>query len=201
MSTETQTVMSASERVKKFGLQCTGPELCDEIIFHPGWSAGGEYTMKLTIRNVSGSIKKFKYKLPMTRYFSMSFPELITLSPGCFICFDIIFRPVEQAVYDDFIYISVQDSREKGFKIPVRALLSSIIVTAPTGLDFGYCPTYQTTEIYFNLENIGEIDAPFHWDVPFPFRMDPQEGIIAVGENKKIHVTICPTDATVYVGK
>lgn len=197
----TQTVLPPSERIKKFGLECTGPGLTDEILFKAGWIPGGEYTQKLTIRNVSGSIKKFKYKLPSSRFFSMSFPELITLSPGCFICFDVIFRPVELAVYDDSIYIKVQDSHDNGFRVPVRALLSNIVAAVPSGIDFGYCPTNQVTDMFFPIENVGEIDAPFKWDVPFPFIIEPAQGVIPVGGSVQLKVSICPVDASVYVGK
>ena len=192
---------SPSERIKKFGLECTGPSFSDEIIFKPGWTPGGEYNLKLTIRNVSGTIKKFKYKLPSSRYFSMAFPELITLSPGCFICFDVSFRPLELAIYNDFITLVVQDSHDKEFQIPVKALIPSVIVTAASGIDFGFCPTNQNTDMFFKLENIGEIDAPFQWSVPFPFKVHPNEGYIPVGESKTFRVTICPFDASVYAGK
>ena len=131
----------------------------------------------------------------------MAFPEWITLSPGCFVCFDVFFRPVELAVYHDFIQVSVQDSHDGGFQIPVNALLSSILVEAPSAIEFGYCPTYQHTSMNFTLANTGEIEAPFAWDSPFPFSIEPAHGTLFVGEKKVMKVSIFPTTASVYVGK
>lgn len=37
---------------------------------------GGEYIQKLHIKNVSTSVKKLKYRLPSTRYFSLAYPEV-----------------------------------------------------------------------------------------------------------------------------
>lgn len=192
---------SANERNKKFGLECTGPNLIDAIVFRPGWAPGGEYSLKLTVRNVSGSIKKFKYRLPSSRFFSMAFPEWVTLPPGCFVCLDVVFRPVELSEYDDAIAITVRDSHDQGFLVPVRALLSNIVVTVPQGLDFGYCPTHQDTEMVLEMENSGEIDAPFRWESPYPFRISPEVGAIPAGERMTIRVSICPSDASVFVGK
>lgn len=192
---------SPSERNKKFGLECSGPDSGYDIVFRPGWVPGGEYSLKLTFRNVSGTLIKFRYRLPSSRFFSMAFPEWVTLPPGCFVCFDVVFRPVELAEYNDAIAVTVRDSHAQGFLIPVRALLSNIIVTVPSGLDFGYCPTHQDTDMFFDMENSGEIEAPFRWESPFPFRIDPAQGVIPVGEKMTIRVTICPSDASVFVGK
>ena len=37
---------------------------------------GGEYVQKLHIKNVSTVVRKLKYRLPSTRYFSLAFPEV-----------------------------------------------------------------------------------------------------------------------------
>ena len=33
----------------------------------------------------------------------------------------------------------------------------------------------------FSLDNAGEVDAPFHWDVPAPFELSPMSGVIPAG--------------------
>lgn len=65
-----------------FGIDCTGP--CgDGILFKGGeWVPGGEYTQRLRVKNVSPKLKKLKYRLPTTKFFSLAYPEVITLSPG-----------------------------------------------------------------------------------------------------------------------
>lgn len=65
-----------------FGIDCTGP-FGDGILFRGGeWAPGGEYVQRLRVKNVSPKLKKLKYRLPTTKYFSLAYPEVITLSPG-----------------------------------------------------------------------------------------------------------------------
>ena len=55
----------------------------DGIIFKGGeWIPGGEYVQRLRVKNVSSKLKKLKYRCPKTKYFSLAYPEVITLSPG-----------------------------------------------------------------------------------------------------------------------
>lgn len=198
----TQTIMDPQERIKRFGIECTGP-VGDGILFKAGtWRPGGEYIQKLVVRNVSTQVKKLKYKLPATRYFFLGYPEVITLSPGMFRVIDVVFRPVEHEPYDDTIYFRLQDGIEgNGFHVPVRATIDKLVLHAPDGLDLGYCTTNQTTELVFRLENIGEIDAPYRWEVPYPFMFTPSEGIIGMGSHQDIVISIIPEEASVYVSQ
>ena len=43
--------------------------------------------------------QKIKYKLPHTRYFSMDFPETVTLSAGMSLTVPITFRPVAKVMH------------------------------------------------------------------------------------------------------
>eukprot|EP01036_Dinobryon_divergens_P025376 gene25376-33916_t len=193
--------MDANERIRRFGIECLGSSGGDGIFFQAGkWRPGGEYIQKLHIKNVSTSVKKLKYRLPSTRYFSLAYPEVITLSPGMFKIIDVIFRPVEHLPYDDFIYVKMLDGIEgNGFHVPVRATIDKLILEAPSGLDFGYCPTHQVTTKVFSLENTGEVDAPYYWDVPAPFELSPMSGVIPAGRSQEIIVRIVPLDASVFV--
>eukprot|EP01031_Cornospumella_fuschlensis_P041521 gene41521-50672_t len=194
--------MDRDERVRRFGIECIGPA-GDGIFFRAGtWRPGGEYIQKLIIRNVSTSVKKLKYKLPSTRYFSMAYPDPIVLSPGLSQEVDVVFRPVEYEPYDDTIYIKMLDGISgNGFHIPVRATIDKLSLTAPDGLDFGYCTTHQTSYLTFLLVNDGEIDAPYTWQVPSPFVFTPSSGVVPVGQAHEITVSLMPTDASVYVSK
>lgn len=60
----------------RFGIECP------DRLEWSGWQAGGEYSRKLVVRNVSNSTVKFKYKLPRSKYFSMAFPEPVSLMAG-----------------------------------------------------------------------------------------------------------------------
>lgn len=195
-------LISQKERIKRFGIECIGPA-GDGILFKAGtWRPGGEYTQKLIVRNVSNTVKKLKYKLPSTRYFSLSYPEDIILSPGIFKELDVIFRPVEFEPYDDTMYIKMLDGIPgNGFHIPVRAAIDKLSLQAPVGLDMGYCTTHQVTTIYFDLVNDGEVDAPYEWEVPEPFVLTPSSGVIPAGEKHEIEVRIRPEDASVFVSQ
>lgn len=193
-------VLDQKERSRRFGLECIGPA-GDGVVFKAGhWTPGGEYVQKLIVRNVSTTVKKFKYKLPSTRYFSLAYPEVIILSPGMFREIDVIFRPVEYNPYDDTLYIQlVEGVGSGGFHVSVRATIDKLILTSPYGLDLGFCPTHQTTSVVFQLTNSGEVDAPFRWQQTAPFVIEPEEGVVPVGQSWDIRVSIFPTDASVFV--
>lgn len=194
--------MDRDERIRRFGIECIGPA-GDGIFFRAGtWRPGGEYIQKLIIRNVSTSVKKLKYKLPSTRYFSMAYPDPIVLSPGLSQEVDVVFRPVEYEPYDDTIYIKMLDGISgNGFHVPVRATIDKLSLAAPDGLDLGYCTTHQTSYLTFLLKNDGEIDAPYAWQVPAPFIFTPSSGVVPVGQAHEITISLMPTDASVYVSK
>jgi hypothetical protein len=132
----------------------------------------------------------------------MAYPEPIILSPGLAQEVDIVFRPVEYESYDDTIYIKMLDGIDgNGFHIPVRATIDNLSLKVPSGLDLGFCATHQTTSIVFKLENTGEIDAPYRWDVPAPFHLVPSQGVVAVGKSHEMTVSIIPQDASVFVAQ
>jgi hypothetical protein len=195
-------IHSQDIRIKKFGIGCYGPSPTgDGIFFKAGtWKPGGEYIQKLIVRNVSTTVKKLKYKLPTTRFFSLAYPEVIVLSPGMSTELDVIFRPVSMDPYDDTIFIRVLNG-SGGFHVSVKATIDKLIVSTPFGVDLGFCPTYQTTSSTFILSNDGEVDAPFRWKVPKGFELEPSEGIVRVGEKVKTTVSVVPTEANVLVGQ
>lgn len=139
-------ILDPFERIKRYGLECVGTS-GDGVTFRAGqWHPGGEFVQKLIFRNVSTSVKKFKYTLPTSRYFSMAFPEIIFLSPGMIQEVEVIFRPKELSSYDDAILVIMQEGLNRGgFHVPVRAIISKLVVTAPYGVDLGYCAANQTT--------------------------------------------------------
>ena len=193
-------ILPQNERIKKYGVECLGPA-GDGILFKAGtWIPGGEYVQKLVVRNVSTTVKKLKYKLPSTRYFSLSYPEVVILSPGMSQELDIIFRPVETSPYDDTIYINVLGG-VGGFHVRVGATIDKLVVSSPFGVDLGFCPTFQTTTKSFRLTNEGEVDAPFRWDQPKGFKLMPASGIIPIGQYQDIVVKIVPQEATVLVAQ
>ena len=85
-------------------------EQTDGIVFRGGeWAVGGEYVQKLTVKNVTTKMKKLKYRLPSTRYFSLAFPQTIELPPGMSTEIDVVFRPIQMETYDDTIYFKLEE--------------------------------------------------------------------------------------------
>ena len=83
-----------------FSIDCV-----DSLCFRPGtWKPGGEYKKKLTIKNLGTKVIKVQYELPETKFFSMDFPQVITLSPGVHVPLEIVFRPI---VYEEYFGIFV----------------------------------------------------------------------------------------------
>ncbi|TMW64193.1 hypothetical protein Poli38472_012815 [Pythium oligandrum] len=200
-------VLNRVEQQRNFGIDCG-----DAIHFEAGtWLPGGEHVKKIAVKNVSKRSIKFKYELPTTKYFSMDFPTLSTLSPGMQIVLDVAFRPVKLEEYDDFVTFHVQIieggvvASSGKFRLPVIARIASISVELPRGLDFGFCPTAETTEREFVLRNTGQIDVSYEWTIPGagehgqPFAVLPPSGRVDVGESIKLVATFLPSTASVFV--
>lgn len=158
-------VLDRAEQRRRFGMDCG-----DAIRFEAGaWVPGGEHVRKLAVRNVSARSLKFKYELPSTKFFSMAFPTVMTLSSGMQTVLDVIFRPVRLEEYDDFIGFHVHvveggvTATSGRFRIPVTARIASLSVALPRGLDLGFCPTREVTLKTFTLRNTGQLDALFEW--------------------------------------
>ena len=198
------TILSSKERVARFGVLCTVPG-AEDLIFQ-NWEPGGEYIQKLRVKNVSRTLKKLKYKLPKTRYFSLAFPETIDLSPGMSVELDVVFRPVAFEAYDDTIYFKLVETgtttEPRGFHVPVQAALKTLrLALSTTGLDMGLCPTKEISKNEFDIINIGQVDAPFEWHHDSMFLLEPSRGIVGVGKRTKITVSINPQCAKTFVSR
>ncbi|EGZ15594.1 hypothetical protein PHYSODRAFT_333826 [Phytophthora sojae] len=204
---EPRPVLDRVEQRRRYGLDCG-----DAIRFEAGsWAPGGEHVHQLTVRNVSQRTIKFKYELPRTKYFSMNFPTIMTLSPGMLTALEVAFRPVKLEEYDDFVGFHVHvieggvAAVSGHFRVPVIARIAALKVEIPHGIDFGFCPTKETTLQSFTLHNCGQIDALFDWKVPAagehgsPFAVRPQSGRVKAGASIELTASFCPTSASVYV--
>ncbi|KAH7474363.1 Cilia- and flagella-associated protein 65 [Phytophthora ramorum] len=205
--TEARPVLDRVEQRRRYGLDCGNP-----IRFEAGaWAPGGEHARQLTVRNVSQRTIKFKYELPRTKYFSMNFPTVMTLSPGMLTMLDVAFRPVKLEEYDDFVGFHVHvieggvAAVSGRFRVPVVARIAALKVEIPHGVDFGFCPTKETTLQSFTLYNCGQIDALFDWTVPAagehgsPFAVRPESGRVKAGASIELTASFFPTSASVYV--
>lgn len=158
-------ILNRVEQQRHYGIDAG-----DAVRFDAGtWLPGGEHVKKITVKNVSRRSIKFKYELPTTKYFSMEFPTMITLSPGMQTVLDVVFRPVKLEEYDDFVTFLVHiieggvTASSGRFRLPVLARVAALSIVIPPGIDLGFCPTAETSEKKFILRNNGQIDAVFDW--------------------------------------
>ncbi|OWZ24517.1 putative membrane protein [Phytophthora megakarya] len=204
---EARPVLDRVEQRHRYGLDCG-----DAIRFEAGsWAPGGEHVHQLKVRNVSRRTIKFKYELPRTKYFSMNFPTIMTLSPGMLTTLEVAFRPVKLEEYDDFVGFHVHvieggvAAVSGRFRVPVVARIAALKVEVPHGVDFGFCPTKETTLQRFTLHNCGQIDVLFEWTVPTagdhgsPFAIQPESGRVKAGARIELTASFHPTSASVYV--
>ena len=183
---------SRGERGRRFGIDCV-----DSLMWKAGrWEPGGEYVKKLIIKNVSVNTIKVKYELPGTKFFSMEFPQLLTLSPGTFVALDVIFRPIRLEAYDDFVTFRTEAGK---FTVRVCSRISHLEVQTPPSIDFGFCPVGEVSKRTLLIRNTGQKTATFSLDNGKPFDLFPMSGTIEPGKEMPITVSYNPTDATVFV--
>ena len=184
--------MTRGERSRRFGVDCV-----DSLAWKAGkWEPGGEYVLKLIVKNVSVNTVKIKYELPKTKFFSMEFPQLLTLSPGTFVALDVIFRPIVLEPYDDAIVFRTEAGQ---FAVRVCSRISTLRVETPAEIDFGFCPVGEVTTKTLFVRNTGQKTATFNVEHGPPFQLSPCEGKVAPGGSVAVTVAFEPTDATVFV--
>ena len=189
---ENTLLISRGDRARKFGIDCV-----DVLCWKAGcWDPGGEYVKKLIIKNVSTQTVKIKYQIPATKFFSMEFPKLMTLSPGMFVAVDVLFRPIRYEPYDDVIIFRTSAGE---FGVRVQSFISTLKVKVPRTVDFGCCPTGEITRRTIKVRNVGQMEASFSWKHGPPFTLAPLSGTIAPGKSADIEIAFAPTDASVFV--
>ncbi|KAJ3173570.1 hypothetical protein HDU88_002656 [Geranomyces variabilis] len=177
------------DRRLQFGIDCA------EMVHFTHWEPGGEHVKQLIVKNVVMKTQKIKYKLPQTRYFSMEFPETMTLSAGMNWTIPVTFRPVAKENYHDVIEFSSSFGK---FYVPVKATLPEHVLEFPDTVDFKLCPTRETARETFLLKNTGELASFYEWTIPKPFSISPRTGYLAPGTVIPVIIDFKPTDASVF---
>ncbi|KAI8823829.1 hypothetical protein BJ741DRAFT_634238 [Chytriomyces cf. hyalinus JEL632] len=178
-----------SDRKLQFGIDCA------ELVHFSHWEPGGEHVQNLVIKNVVMKTQKIKYKLPKTRFFSMDFPETVTLSAGMSWTIPITFRPVAKECYTDAIEFTTSFGR---FLLPIKATLPEHVLEHPPSIDFTLCPIRETARRTFSLKNVGELGSTFEWEISSPFRIAPRIGTLNPGQSVTIAIDFHPENASVF---
>lgn len=150
---------------------------------------------KLYVRNVQSQTLHFWYELPQHKCLHMAFPDPISLPPGLSAELDIIFRPTAYEEIDDCLTIHV--ANKGSFTLPVQACLAKVSVRVTEEANFDIVPVNEPTQVIVEIENNGDTDAHFSWDVPTPFLFDPKVGVVHPGDICNVTVTVVPEDASV----
>eukprot|EP00762_Andalucia_godoyi_P002164 ANDGO_02594.mRNA.1 hypothetical protein GUITHDRAFT_102279 len=187
-------VLSRDERKRKYGFDCP-----DELHWE-GWVPGGDYTLPLSLKNVSKKTQTIKYVLPDTKFFFLRFPEPIPLAAGMESVVSVSFRPIEEDEYIDLIEFQCPRG---SFFVRVRATLPKMDVSLDGALDFGLCPVHVVSKRSIKLTNTGEKPLTFQFsdrvDGNTDFDVSPKKTGIAPGNSSVITVSLLPKDASVLL--
>ncbi|ORY53838.1 hypothetical protein BCR33DRAFT_674998 [Rhizoclosmatium globosum] len=178
-----------NERKVHYGIDCA------DLVHFTHWEPGGEHVKQLVIKNVVMKTQKIKYKLPKTRFFSMEFPETVTLSAGMSWTIPITFRPVAKESYNDVIEFTTSFGK---FYLPIKATLPEHVLEYPKSIDFALCPLKETARRVFMLKNSGELASSFEWEVSKPFTITPRSGTLPPGQATNITIDFKPENASVF---
>jgi hypothetical protein len=173
-----------------------GLEVSAQLLWAGGsWRPGGEYPLKLVVKNATTRTIHVVYTLPREKTFFMAFPQRLSLSPGMSVGLDVRFRPIRFEELEDSVDFAVEGGAS--FSVPIRARLAELAVQVSPEAAFGYAPVNEPTSQTITVSNVGTVDASFSWEVAPPFLLTPRSGRLNVGESATITVTVVPIDASV----
>ncbi|XP_073490445.1 cilia- and flagella-associated protein 65 [Aquarana catesbeiana] len=139
------------------------------------WELGKEYTKHLLLKNVRLRTQKVKFSPPVTTFFSTLFPQMVTLSAGTSFSLPITFRALEKRDYEDSITF---ETDEGILSVSLQATLPRHAVTFPEELTLPMCAVFDSSEAKFILQSTCDLQTQFRWDVPEPFLLIPESGVL-----------------------
>ncbi|NXK54025.1 CFA65 protein, partial [Chauna torquata] len=184
--------LSARTTKKKKGV-FWGIEVAETLRWR-GWELGKEMIKHLILKNVHEKTQKLSYRCPSTRFFITVFPQPIALSPGMSLTLPIVFRPTEKRDYEDSICFR---KAEGEFSVTLRATLPRPCLSFPATVQLPICAVHSVTETTFTVRNIGDLITVFAWEIPSPFYMIPDHGMLSAGAECMVKVVFQPKVAVV----
>jgi hypothetical protein len=88
-----------------------------------------------------------------------------------------VIRWAHQEEYDDYIEFFTTLGE---FRLPCRAFLPNLAVNVPATLDLGFAPVNEVTSEVIEIENVGQLPAPYEWKFGAPFTLSPSRGCVDV---------------------
>ena len=120
----------------------------------------------------------------------MQYPDPVRISAGMSASLDLIFRPVNDQIYQDKIEIT---SERGTFSVSVIALLPRPSLDVPRFLDFDFCAVNQTAHRSITITNDGQVPLSLKWSMSAPFGITPEKLELAPGESADMDVAFRPT--------
>ncbi|KAJ3221474.1 hypothetical protein HK099_003484 [Clydaea vesicula] len=142
--------------------------------------------------------QKIKYKLPKTKFFSVEFPENITLSAGMSWTIPITFRPVSKECYYDVIEFQTSFGK---FNVQIHATLPEHVLEFQKLIDFEFCPIKETAKKTFLLKNTGELGSYYEFEIQKPFYIVNKKGFLEPNYSTNMTIEFKPDNASVFKAK
>ncbi|KAM6268884.1 cilia- and flagella-associated protein 65 [Porphyrio hochstetteri] len=101
----------------------------------------------------------------------------------------IVFRPTEKREYEDSICFK---KAEGEFSVTLRATLPHCCLSFPAAVRLPPCAVHSVTETTFPLRNTGDLVTVFSWEMPSPFSMIPDCGLLNPGAECMVKVVFQP---------
>ncbi|XP_068602653.1 cilia- and flagella-associated protein 65 [Brachionichthys hirsutus] len=171
-----------------------GLEVKPELLWDD-WDLRRDFTKTLTLKNVHTKLQKLHVRPPESKFFIVSTPQTVALSPGTTFSIPVIFRPLQRCEYDD----SIEFQGENGsFSVRLRATLPRHALEAPDSVLLPPCAVQHSSRACFLLRNVSKIQTRFQWQRTAPFQLSPEHGLLKPGQECQISVVFRPREALVY---
>ena len=79
--------------------------------------------------------------------------------------------------------------------IPVKAILLTRAFSIPDSLEFGFCPTAETSSRVVTVHNSGELPLSFQWKIAQPFELFPKQPLAVIGFLQMVTLPLVPNKA------
>ncbi|XP_029557900.1 cilia- and flagella-associated protein 65 isoform X2 [Salmo trutta] len=159
------------------------------------WELGGEFTKTLLLKNIHSKLQKLRFRPPVSKFFTTLFPQIITLSPGTSFSLPVTFRPLDRCEYQDTIEFHSKDGL---FQVSLRATIPRHALDVPESVLLPPCAVLHQSQTAFMFRNASKLQTGFQWEVPSPFQLCPESGMLEPGQERRITVLFRPREALVY---
>ncbi|XP_055727921.1 cilia- and flagella-associated protein 65 isoform X2 [Salvelinus fontinalis] len=171
-----------------------GVETCAELKWED-WELGGEFTKTLLLKNIHSKLQKLRFRPPASKFFTTLFPQIITLSAGTSFSLPVTFRPLDRCEYQDTIEFHCKDGL---FQVSLRATIPRHALDLPESVLLPPCAVLHQSQTVFMFRNASKLQTGFQWEVPSPFRLCPESGMLEPGQECRVTVLFRPREALVY---